>query len=677
MPSAAEFLSDGGDAQSASAFLDSKEDRPHTPVDQGIGRTALDQAMQGATFGFGDEVSDRLGAVGAKLYDKTLGDNVTNGQSIGDLVNEARANTKQRLSDEFNTRPALSIGSNLAGALLTGGAGEETAAGSAIGDALKSGSLGARIGKGALAGAASGAVYGTGAANDGNRLEGAEQGALTGAVAGGAVPAVGGALSDVGNTVINAGRGLLARSPQAVQDAAQNLKNNASDIYKQMRAAGAVFHKDAGNELSQGIDAALNNPEHDFIPELNPKTQAIVDRINKRIEKDGSISLSHLDQYRRMLGKIGGSEDGVSAGAVRNAIDGFVDNAEGSYLQNGSAEGLNLLQQGRKQYQQASKFEDISDILTRADGDPNKIKAGLTRFLDNTNNTRGWSPEELAALKDAASGSGTEKLLKMGGKFGFDLGTSKGLGNTVAPLVGGAITGSPIAPVAGTVARYGQKLAGRGKAESLLRTLEGKGGDIKINPEGLGALPSSAPAAQIENQPQQQLPAPRTVTQYQPMSYSSEVPIAPKETPDISGFSKAESGDNPNAQSKTSSASGLFQFTNKTWADMVNKYGAQTGIGLRDKANPDAQRTMAGLLAKDNVQYLQKTIGRVPTKGELYAAHVLGGPGAAKLINADPNREAIMLFPRQVLDANRTLFFNGKQPRTVAQLQQLLTQKVS
>lgn len=147
--------------------------------------------------------------------------------------------------------------------------------------------------------------------------------------------------------------------------------------------------------------------------------------------------------------------------------------------------------------------------------------------------------------------------------------------------------------------------------------------------------------------------------------------------PDVKNFAKAESNNNPNAKNPNSSASGLYQFTNKTWGDMVKKYGKQTGIDLGDKNDPKAQATMASLLAKDNIQSLQNTLGRMPTKGELYTAHVLGAQGASKLIQANPNQEAIMLFPRQVFDANRNLFFSGKTPRTVADVRNILEKKVA
>ena len=147
--------------------------------------------------------------------------------------------------------------------------------------------------------------------------------------------------------------------------------------------------------------------------------------------------------------------------------------------------------------------------------------------------------------------------------------------------------------------------------------------------------------------------------------------------PNVQSFAKAESGGNPNAKNPNSSASGLYQFTNKTWADMVMKHGKETGIGIGDKNNPQAQAVMASLYAKDNIPVLEKTLGRMPTVPELYMAHVLGGHGASKLLSANPGQEAIMSFPRQVSDANRPIFYDKNRPRTVAEVQQLLTKKVS
>lgn len=642
--------------------------------DPGMFKTVSDNAVQGATFGLGNRAEAGLAAAAlSAMNDKGFSQN----------YEDARNAEQGDLKTEMQQHPIASILSNLGGGLATGGLVSGTKAGAAVADSLGSGGIAARALKGAGLGSFTGAAYGAGTADDGQALQGAQSGAIGGALTGGALPVAGAALSDVANTALNAGKGLLARSPQAVQNAAQTMLGAGGDLYNKMRSNGATFNPQAASGLISDIKSSLAS--QDFLPSLNPKTLGIIndlDNIVAQAGTNGNLQLSTLDQIRRQLGRIGPTEDGVSAGKIKNVIDDFVNNAGQTDLSSGSTDAMDFLNQGRKQYQQASKFQDVADVLTNADGDANKIKSGLTRFMNNDANTRGWSPEELAALKDAASGTITEKLLKMGGKFGFDLGHSTTMGNTVAPLIGGEIGGIGV-PIAGTAARIGQTLSAKGKAETLLKTLEG------TPTSSLPSLPNAAPALsgasvaasrQLQGVPSAPQIAPQTVMQSaQPMDYSfqTQQPTQQPALPDVSSFVKPESDGNPNAKNPNSSASGLYQFTNKTWADMVSKYGAQTGIKLSDKNDPQSQSVMARLYAGDNIKQLEPVIGRMPTKGELYMSHLLGATGAAKLINAQgTGKEAIMLYPRQVLDANRNIFFDGRKPRTVEDVYKLLNNKV-
>lgn len=447
------------------------------PSQQSIGRTALDQGLQGATFGFADEATDRIGAGIASL---------ATDENYGDLLNEARGISQERMRQQIQQNPGTAITANIAGALFTGGAGASTRAGTATANLLRSGGTAARIGKGAVAGAASGALYGAGAADDGQMLEGAKQGAIYGGITGGAIPAIGAAASAVKTGTKNAVTGAFARSPEALQDAADTMKAGASALYNKMRDVGAVLNPSSSNGLLATIDGKIN--QLGFIRNLNPKTTAILDDIAEHIQKNkGSIGLDKLDQYRRMLGRIGALEDGVSAGAAREAIDDIVDNLSNKSLMNGGEQAVKLLNKGRAEYARASRFDDVTDVLTKAEGDPNRIKAGLTRFLNNDRNIRGWSEQEISALRDAAARGNGEKLLRGLGTFGFDLGKVKnvalpGLATGAGYFAPGAI---PLV-AAGTAARQTGKYIGRGKAENLLRTIEGtaksKASNIAVSP---------------------------------------------------------------------------------------------------------------------------------------------------------------------------------------------------
>lgn len=136
-----------------------------------------------------------------------------------------------------------------------------------------------------------------------------------------------------------------------------------------------------------------------------------------------------------------------------------------------------------------------------------------------------------------------------------------------------------------------------------------------------------------------------------------------------------ESNNNPNARSKTSSASGLYQFTNSTWQDVVKKYGDNYGISIKDKNDPEAQKIMASHLLQENKEFLKNVLKKEPTEGELYLAHFMGAQGAAKLINSPKNEIAARLFPKEA-KANKNIFFAKGRPRTINEVYSLITRKI-
>jgi soluble lytic murein transglycosylase-like protein len=54
---------------------------------------------------------------------------------------------------------------------------------------------------------------------------------------------------------------------------------------------------------------------------------------------------------------------------------------------------------------------------------------------------------------------------------------------------------------------------------------------------------------------------------------------------------RRESALNPNARAGTSSATGLFQFIDSTWLDMVRRHGADHGLGAEAKRLQNGART--------------------------------------------------------------------------------------
>lgn len=151
---------------------------------------------------------------------------------------------------------------------------------------------------------------------------------------------------------------------------------------------------------------------------------------------------------------------------------------------------------------------------------------------------------------------------------------------------------------------------------------------------------------------------------------------------------KAESNFNPQAKAKTSSATGLYQFIDATWLQMVDRYGADYGIDtqgmskrdvLNMRKDPEAASFMAAAFASENEKFLNTHWGGDVGATELYFAHFLGASGAASFLNArdeNPIARADDLFPKAAR-ANRGVFYDRQtnEPRTLEEVYQFFDRK--
>ncbi|HEY8963567.1 MAG TPA: transglycosylase SLT domain-containing protein [Alphaproteobacteria bacterium] len=158
---------------------------------------------------------------------------------------------------------------------------------------------------------------------------------------------------------------------------------------------------------------------------------------------------------------------------------------------------------------------------------------------------------------------------------------------------------------------------------------------------------------------------------------------------------KVESGMNPTAKARTSSATGLYQFIEQTWLRVMKQHGAEHGYGnlsdkIHQKSNgqyavadrgarasilnmrkdPKVASLMAAELATDNHDYLQSTVGIEPNQTDLYMAHFLGAGGASNFLKSmkkNPWAPAASIFP-EAARANRGVFYAQGRPLSLQQV---------
>lgn len=146
------------------------------------------------------------------------------------------------------------------------------------------------------------------------------------------------------------------------------------------------------------------------------------------------------------------------------------------------------------------------------------------------------------------------------------------------------------------------------------------------------------------------------------------------------------------AKAPTSSATGLFQFTENTWLCLLRVYGARHGVAGTNaivrtskgrclvsnhqaRAYLLALRTNAGLNAivaahntQDNEIELAHLLRRAPTYSERYVFHFLGRAEGGNLLTASPMAYGAEVAPRAAA-ANRTVFYSKDgRPRRVYEI---------
>jgi hypothetical protein len=142
-----------------------------------------------------------------------------------------------------------------------------------------------------------------------------------------------------------------------------------------------------------------------------------------------------------------------------------------------------------------------------------------------------------------------------------------------------------------------------------------------------------------------------------------------------------ESSFNPKAKARTSSATGLYQFIDSTWMEMVRDHGHKYGLSrlanqidekgevanrsdrqqiLALRKDPLLASYMAAEYASDNKQHLEQKVGGQVGSTELYLAHFMGPNGASRFLNElreNPQATAARVFPREAT-SNRNVFYN-------------------
>lgn len=143
----------------------------------------------------------------------------------------------------------------------------------------------------------------------------------------------------------------------------------------------------------------------------------------------------------------------------------------------------------------------------------------------------------------------------------------------------------------------------------------------------------------------------------------------------LARLAMVESGGRTGVRSRTSSATGLFQFTDGTWNEAVTQMGLNPKeYDLDARKDPKKALLVARYVANRDKLKLEKQLGRKVTDVELYLTHFLGYAGAVRFLkgyDANPNMAATSFVGADQARANKEIFYDSGRARSVSEVMTL------
>lgn len=336
----------------------------------------------------------------------------------GTGVDHERQLTEQARNDAGQIGNAIDIG---AGSLLPMEAGARglTLAGR-FGTDMLGGVKGliARTGLASAEGAGYGALSAAGHGQDIGR--GAEFGAVGGA--GGNV---------LGEGVASGVRGALnALTPRAPTKTVADFMAAKDAAYKAAESQGVKFAPQAVDRLSRAADDALSgvgfsdkSPDS-TLRDLTPGALAV--RNNIDAHQGLELSLSDMENIRKVAGAgfvAGNKTNNAATGSMVHSVDDlFMNPNHGDVISGDSAAAGALLKDARNYYHQGSKLAKVEDLFARgkakadASGSggnfQNATRQQLNKILENKGWDRGFTPDEMGAIKNYVKGGNIQNLMR-------------------------------------------------------------------------------------------------------------------------------------------------------------------------------------------------------------------------------------------------------------------------
>lgn len=283
----------------------------------------------------------------------------------------------------------------------------------------------------------------------------------------------------------------------------QGLKDAARGVYKEIDNLGVTINPRGTSRLSRELGGLVR--KEGFNSTIHPKVNAALKEF-KAVEGTKQ-SLSEIDILRRVANSAAKSiePDEKRLGKIMiDKIDDFLDTAGKGELSRTDRNIGAKYKDARQLWRRAKKSELIEEAFSKADlqatGFENGIRTQFRSILNNKNKSKGFTKEELDAMRQVVKGTSLQNVAKMIGRFGFSEGQASNMLMGSAGVAGGAALGGPAGavavPIIGQISRnLAAKLTRKGAEGADLVVRAGNSG-VEVVKAYIKAIPAKDRTAQ-------------------------------------------------------------------------------------------------------------------------------------------------------------------------------------
>lgn len=411
-------------------------------------------ALQGATFGFGDEV------VGGLAGTASAAGNLMQGRSpnLAGEVSRFTGQERERLAQFQQENPAAAIGSELGGAIASSMLTPSPQALAGLGSTARA----------AITAGGTGALYGAGTGEGGlqERATNAVSVAIPSSIFGGALQ---GAIN-VAPAIAPKITALFRR--QAERPSVETLRNIKNAAYQAVEESGLSFDKGQVQGLASRARQIADDFDYIDDPAVFPETYAAL-RILDRRGQANKTTIGQLDAMRQSLwdryNRSKGSEPAI--GRMIDEIDDLIQNYPDT------SDLMNAARLANNQYKKAELLDFAvykAGLQTAGTGSGgnilNKYKQAVTSILTNPKQIKFFNEQEIAQMENLVKGNISENALRRIGKL-----SPSGNGLMLALNVGAIAAEPAMAGVtaAGAAAKALADRSGERAMQGLLNTVSG------------------------------------------------------------------------------------------------------------------------------------------------------------------------------------------------------------